>query len=104
MPIIYTHFSSQRALPDFAFHSIEGTSHICEDVALREEMEFNLSPKSLGDRLWSTYLELDERLVRSNPDLEGGTTASTTLVDKNVIITATLSDTVVFVAALDTND
>ena len=104
MPIL----TSIESSPDFAVHSVTGErDHPNEDVAMRQvypDAAFqHLSPQALGARLWSTYRILAKRF-HQDPLPKDGTTASTTLVHGNTMITATLSDTVAFAAAWDSQD
>ncbi len=93
---------------DFSIQSAVGARHLNnEDVVLSpKDAKLIFSGKSvqqLGDRLWSSHRILAKRFSQT-PQPTGGTTASTTIVHKNTFITATISDTVLFAAAWNTND
>lgn len=96
---------------DFSIHSkakYREDGRPSEDIAIRQAYPKSafqhMSPQALGARLWSAYRILDKRYQQSAPLQNDGTTASTTIVYGNTIITATLSDTVLFAAAWDTQD
>lgn len=103
MPILAPIESSS----DFSVHSKARYGRPSEDIAMRQVYPKltlqHTTPQALGARLWSTYRILVKRYQQVVP-YKDGTTASTTIVHDNTIITATLSDTVLFAAAWNTQD
>jgi len=79
----------------FAYKEIMGKRSAQEDTIVWEPYNphvlQNLSLQEIGQRLWTTY-----QILNKNFSKTGGTTASTTIINKQHLITATLADTVSF--------
>lgn len=95
----------------FACHEIQGRRPNQQDAlawqVFDEDTLTPLTPQQIGERLWTTYHHLNlgfEKQVHKNPQFEGGTTASTTVIKDNHLITATLGDAVAFAVIYDEKD
>jgi integrin-linked kinase-associated serine/threonine phosphatase 2C len=85
---------------NFGAHEILGRRDEQEDALAQQHFENDelghLTPEQIGQRLWTTYRELHAALKKQHPKTSSGTTASTTIIHQNHLITATLADAVSF--------
>ncbi len=95
----------------FGYCEIQGFRKSQEDAlaweVLPPELFQNLSPTQVGHRMWTAYQNLSDQLftflTKDKITKKSGTTASTTVISKDYIVTATLADTVAFAVIYDTN-
>jgi integrin-linked kinase-associated serine/threonine phosphatase 2C len=84
----------------FGAFEILGRRSTQEDALVQQHFEAgelgDLTPEQIGQRLWTTYHELHAQLRVAHPDTNAGTTASTTIIHQDSLITATLADAVSF--------
>jgi integrin-linked kinase-associated serine/threonine phosphatase 2C len=62
----------------------------------------SVTPEQIGHRLWTTYQKLNASGFAKENGQKTGTTACTTIIKDNHLITATLGDTVAFAVIYDT--
>lgn len=92
----------QKQEKNFGVCSNMGDYHNAqEDAALWQEYDDNvldsLTPEDIGQRLWTSYHVLNNDFSTTYPNHNSGTTASTTIIKGNDLITATLADTIAYV-------
>ncbi|KTC81588.1 hypothetical protein [Legionella brunensis] len=83
----------------YGYAQLQNQREYQEDRAASQVLpEMELTPKEIGQRLWTTYKTLDENV----PQNGSGTTASTTIYDgKGNLITATVGDASSFAVLYD---
>jgi integrin-linked kinase-associated serine/threonine phosphatase 2C len=89
----------------FAYREIMVGRSTQEDALVWEPYDHqilqNLSSQDIGQRLWTAYQILNENFSKTG-SARGGTTASTTIISKQHLITATLADAVSFAVIYST--
>jgi len=93
----------------FGYCEVKGWRNTQEDAlaweVLASDLFQNSSPAQIGNRIWTAYQNLSDHLFElfkiDAGMQEQGTTASTTVMFGDYIVTATLADTVAFAAIYD---
>lgn len=94
----------------FAYHQIASKEHLQEDTLAWQTFDAEelgrYSPEQIGQRLWTAYRKVEAAIIPRKGELyydNSGTTACTTVIKGNHLITATLGDTVSFAVIYDSS-
>lgn len=89
----------------FALSQVMNGRQTQEDTLVIGKLDSNtldsLTPEKIGERLWTTYHNLNDRFLTEYLRNESGTTAATTVIKNDMLITALVADAASFVVVYD---